>query len=240
MVSLKEEILLAIYEEFEEWAEHENTVCSKGCTACCTQNVTMAAVEGDLIHRHIRENDQMEWFAGKLQEKGNTRRPEMTTNGFAAACLQGEEVVSESYGNESACPFLENDSCGIYAVRPFSCRCFVSEETCKPGMPAVVPESYLSASTAVMQIVEHLGQDEYWGNMLDVLLAMSDLPENRRYIEFLPASLPGQGRANLVKALPLPGFLLVEEEMKKIKPLIQGIFTHMVREKSIEDILNNK
>ncbi|MBU1056797.1 MAG: YkgJ family cysteine cluster protein [Proteobacteria bacterium] len=240
MVSLKEQILLAIYEEFEKWAKEEKTVCSKGCTACCTQNVTMTAVEGDLIHRHIRENDQMEWFAGKLQEKGNTRRPEMTTNGFAAACLQGEDVESGSSGNESVCPFLENKSCSIYAVRPFSCRCFVSEETCKPGVAAVIPESYLSASTAVMQIVEHLGQGEYWGNMLDVLLALSDLPENRRYNQFLPASLPDQGRANLVKALPLPGFLLLEEEMKKIEPLIQGIFTHPIGEKSIEEILNNR
>ncbi len=240
MVSLKEKILLGIYEEFETWAQQEKTICKKGCTVCCTQNVTMAAVEGDLIHRHIRENDTMEWFAEKLQKKGNTQRPEMTTNGFAAACLQGEDVESGSYGNASTCPFLENDNCSIYSVRPFSCRCFVSEETCIPGMPAVIPESHLSASTAVMQIIEHLGQGEYWGNMLDVLLALSDLPENRKYNEFLPASLPDQGRTHLVKALPLPGFLLLEEEMETVDPLLQKIFAYKVGEKSIEDILNNR
>ena len=240
MGSLKEKILLGIYEEFEKWARQEKTVCTEGCAVCCTQNVTMAAVEGDLIHRHIRENKQMEWFAEKLQEKGRTRRPEMTTNGFAAACLQGEDVECGSYGNKSVCPFLEDDRCSIYAVRPFACRCFASEEKCQRGTAAVVPESYLSASTAVMQIVEHLGQGEYWGNMLDVLLALSDLPENRKYNELLPASLPDQGRAHLVKALPLPGFLLLEEEMEKIGPLLQGIFTHKIGEKSIEDILNNR
>lgn len=240
MGSLKEKILLGIYEEFEAWATQEKNICTKGCATCCTQNVTMAAVEGDLIHRYIREQGDMEWFAGKLQEKGNTRRPEMTTNGFAAACFQGEDVDSEAYGNESACPFLENDCCSIYTVRPFSCRCFVSEEICKRGVEAVIPQSYLSASTAVMQIIEHLGQGEYWGNMLDVLLALSDLPENRKYNQFLPASLPDQGRTHLVKALPLPGFLLLEEEMETVDPLLQNIFAYKVGEKSIEDILNNR
>ncbi len=240
MVSLKEEILLGIYEEFEKWAEQKETICAKSCAACCTQNVTMTAVEGDLIHRFIRENGRMEWFAGKLQKKGTTQRPEMTTNGFAATCLQGEDVAPGSYGNGDACPFLEDDCCSIYGVRPFSCRCFASEEKCMPGAPAVIPESYLSASTAVMQIIEHLGQGEYWGNMLDVLLALSDLPENRKYVELLPASLPDQGRAHLVKALPLPGFLLLEEEMEEVSPLLQAIFAYRIGERSIEDILNNR
>lgn len=240
MVSLKERILLAIYDEFETWATQEKIICKKGCRVCCTQNVTMAAVEGDLIHRHIRENGKMEWFAKKMQQKGVTRRPEMTTNGFAAACLQGDDVESGAYGNESGCPFLENDCCAVYEVRPFSCRCFVSEKKCIPGISAVISESYLAASTAVMQIIEHLGQGEYWGNMLDVLLALSDLPENRQYIGLLPASSADQGRAQVVKALPLPGFLFLEEDVEILGPLLQRIFAHKIEEKNIEDILNNR
>lgn len=240
MISLKEEILLEVYDEFEKWAKQEKTACTKGCAVCCTQNVTMTAVEGDLIHRFIREKGKMEWFAGKLREKRSTQRPEMTTNGFAAACLQGEDVEPGSYGNGDACPFLENNCCSIYAVRPFSCRCFASVEPCVPGVPAVIPDSYLSASTAVMQIIEHLGQGEYWGNMLDVLLALSDLPENRKYVELLPGSLADQGRAQLVKALPVPGFLLLEEEMEEVGPLLQAIFAHRIGERSVEAILNNR
>lgn len=239
MLSLKEEVLRGIYAEFEKWSTEKN-VCQKGCSACCTQNVLITAVEGELIHRHLRDHGREEWMAARLQEKGSTRKVQLTTNSFAASCLQGEDVLPESYGNEDSCPFLEENCCTIYDVRPFSCRCFISEVICKPAVPAVIGETYLSASSAVMQVVEHLGQGEYFGNMLDVLLALCDLPENRTLFRLLPASLSGQGRANVTKALPLPGFLLVEEEMEKVQPLLEAIFSHMVGDRSIEDILNNR
>jgi Fe-S-cluster containining protein len=239
MFSLKEEVLLGIYKEFEDWLS-EDIVCKKGCTVCCSQNVIITAVEGELIHRNIRKLGREEWMAGKLQEKGNTEKVQLTTNGFAASCLQGEDVMPVSYGNEGPCPFLEEDCCSIYEVRPFSCRCFISEKQCRPGVPAVIGETYLSASSAVMQIVEHLGQGEYFGNMLDVLLALCDLPENRQYRQLLPALLSDQGRANVTKALPLPGFLLMEEEMAKVEPLLEAIFLHEVGDRTIENILNNK
>jgi Fe-S-cluster containining protein len=238
MIPLKEKVLLGIYEEFEKWV-NEDLVCKKGCSICCTQNVVATAVEGELIHRFIREHDKVEWFAAKLQLKAATRRPALTTNSFAASCLQGDDVEPDSYGSSKPCPFLEEGCCSIYEVRPFSCRCFASTELCRPGVPALIGQSYLSASTAVMQIIEHLGQGEFLGNMLDVLLALCDLPENRKCFSLLPASMSEQGLANVVKALPLPGFLLLEEEMEKIGPLLEAIFAHPIDERSIENILNN-
>ena len=198
----------------------------------------MTAVEGELIQRWIREHGCESWFAGGLQKKGATCRPGMTTNDFAGACLRGEDVQPEEYGNMSPCPFLENDCCRIYEVRPFSCRCFASEQSCSSGTSALLPEYYLSASTAVMQIIEHLGQGEYWGNMLDVLTALCDLPENRSLAMLLPPLLVDQSRVQLVKAKPLPGFLLLEDEMGKISPLLDAIFTRKIGEKTVESILN--
>jgi Fe-S-cluster containining protein len=238
MVLPKEKVLLGIYEAFDKWV-NEDLACKKGCSACCTQNVVITAVEGELIHRFIREHDKVEWFAAKFQQKAQTRRPELTTNGFAASCLQGDDVEPDSYGSSEPCPFLEGGCCGIYEVRPFSCRCFASTEICHPGVHALIGERYLSASTAVMQLVEHLGQGEFMGNMLDVLLALCGIPENRKYFELLPASMSDQGLANVVKALPLPGFLLLEEEMEKVGPLLEAIFASKVGDKTIEDILNN-
>ncbi len=239
MLPIKEKVLQAIVEEFEQW-QNEDNVCQKGCAACCTQNVQITAVEGESIHRKIREEGKEEWFAAKLQEKGQTKKQLLTTNGFAASCLAGEESVPESYGNAEICPFLEGNYCTIYEVRPFSCRCFISSKKCGPNSPALIAEHYLSASSAVMQVIEHLGQGEYYGNMFDVLLSLCDLPENRVYRNYLPASLADQCRANVTKALPLPGFLLVEEEMPKVQPLLEAIFARKVGDKSIEDILNNK
>ena len=240
MLPLKEVVLHSIYEAFAEWSAGFSFVCTKNCAACCTQNVSMTAVEGEVIHRLIRENGREGWLAEKLQAKGEIKRPWMTTNDFAGACLQGEDVQSEEYGNMSSCPFLENGCCQIYAVRPFSCRCFASEQRCFSGTSALLPEYYLSASTAVMQIIEHLGQGEYWGNMLDVLSALCDLPENRNYATLLPASFANQSRVQVIKAKPLPGFLLLDEEMGKIAPLLEAIFTRKVGETTVESILNGR
>ncbi len=240
MVPLKEEVLLGIYEEFERWAD-ENLACKKGCATCCTQNVVITAVEGEFIHRFISEKGMQEWFAEKLQKKAQTRRPELTTNGFAAACLEGKDVEPDSYGSSEPCPFLENNCCTIYEVRPFSCRCFASTVTCRPGVPALIGEQYLSASTAVMQLIEHLGQGEFLGNMLDVLLALCGISENRKYFDLLPAAMSDQGLANVVKALPLPGFLLLEEEMETVAPLLEAVFAHTLKDgRTIESILNNR
>ncbi|HIP82205.1 MAG TPA: hypothetical protein EYH19_01290 [Desulfocapsa sulfexigens] len=239
MIPLKEEILLRIYDVFEKWVG-EDLACKKGCATCCTQNVVITAVEGELIHRFIDEHEKREWLAAKLQKKAKTRRPELTTNGFAANCLEGKDVEPDSYGSGEPCPFLEQDCCSIYEVRPFSCRCFASTEICSPGVPALISETYLSASTSVMQIIEHLGQGEFLGNMLDVLLALCGVSENKKYFDLLPASMSDQGLANVVKALPLPGFLLLEEEMEIVAPLLESIFVTKVGDRTIEDILNNK
>lgn len=240
MPPLKEDILQIIYEAFDEWAAGFSFACTKGCAACCTQNVTMTAVEGEVIHRLIQENNRQGWLAGKLQAKGETERPGMTTNDFASACLQGEDVQPEQSGNMSPCPFLEHGCCQIYEVRPLSCRCFASEQRCFSGTSALLPEYYLSASTAVMQIIEHLGQGEYWGNMLDVLSVLCDLPENRSYATLLPPSFTDQSRFQVIKAKPLPGFLLLDEEMEKIAPLLNAIFSRKVGGKTVESILNGR
>lgn len=240
MPPLKEDTLQAIYEAFSEWSAGLDFACKRGCAACCTQNVTITAVEGEVIHRLIRESGRELWLAAGLRKKGESCRPRMTTNDFAGACLQGEDVQPEQYGNMFPCPFLENGCCRIYAARPFSCRSFASEQRCFSGTSALLPEYYLSAVTAVMQIIEHLGQGEYWGNMLDVLSALCDLPENRRYAALLPTSFVEQSRIQVVKAKPLPGFLLLAEEMEKITPLLDAIFIRKVGEKTVESILNGR
>ena len=93
----------------------------------------------------------------------------------------------------------------------------------------------------MMQLIEHLGQKEYWGNMADVLLALCDIPINSKIAEKLvdPSRIM-QARLRTHSARPLPGFLFTEEDEMKIRPLLQSIFTTEIGGKSIEDILNGK
>lgn len=239
MMTLKERALMAIYQAYEQW----NTLavaCERGCAACCTQNVMMTAVEGDIIYHFINEQNRQQWFAKRLSQERKTSKPKLTTNQVAQHYIQGQDV-EEEIDNNQPCPFLDKDECSIYPVRPFACRCFASTARCKPGGSSELPTQIISAATATMQIIEHLGQREYWGNMLDVLLALADLPDNRQVLEALSDErLADYARARLHPAQPLPGLLIPPEDQEQVQTLLDTIFNSTIDGKRLEDILNGE
>jgi Fe-S-cluster containining protein len=239
---MKEKILLAIYDAFAKWSEKIPQVCAKGCSTCCTSNVMITALEGERILRFIQQEDQEQWFTGRLQLSNPVIPLTMTINEYADSCLRGLEVPDPSNpGNSEPCLFLEKNCCGIYPVRPFGCRCFASEQPCASAATAVLPDVYVAASTALMQIIEHLGQNEYWGNMVDVLLALCDISVYGKIADLLPDKTAIiTARLRTRRARPLPGFLLFEEERKAITPLLDTIFTAQIEGKRVDDILNNR
>ena len=158
---MKQQILFTIYQIFDQWNSDLDKACERGCSGCCTQNVTITAVEGEAILRYILSENKSFWLAEKLSSPRNHQPPKMTTNDFATACLEGKEADPGDRHNLSICPFLENSLCGIYPVRPFGCRLFISRRTCSAIHPALVSDYYFEAATAVTQLIEHLGQKEY-------------------------------------------------------------------------------
>jgi len=237
---MKDQILETIYTIFTDWNSSKNVACCKGCAACCTQNVTMTALEGELILRFIHEADMDKWFAEKLQVNRPQHRPKMSTNDFARACLQGRGVEFGEVSNQALCPFLKENVCQIYPARPFSCRMMISAKTCSTDQPALIPEHHLAASTALSQIIEHLGQKEYWGNMLDILPALCDISEHSTTAQHLNTTIMMQARMQTLTAKPLPGFLFTEDEDQTVSPLLNRIFNTRVDGKRIEDILNGR
>ena len=239
---MKEKILRTIYSAFEQWSASIPMACIKGCSTCCTGNVTITALEGERILNFILDEGLEDWFARHLAADMAAPAPQWTTNEYAGLCLQGIEVSDPVIPVlPVSCPFLENACCRIYPVRPFGCRCFASEKPCTPGEAALLPGYYVAAVTAIMQIVEHLGQNEYWGNMTDILLSLCDISRYTSIADRLnnPAMIM-QARLRTRKALPLPGLLLLEEEHRKIAPLLSTILVSRIDGHSIDDILNGR
>ena len=237
---MKHEILSCIYTAFTRWSVSDLRACTEGCSCCCTQNVVITALEGEDILDFIIQRGQEQWCADRLRAAAPGPPPPLTTNEYAAACLEQQAVEDDKEPAPlSRCPFLLNDLCAIYPVRPFACRCFQSEAKCQPGTSAVQPRYYLAAATAMMQLIEHLGQNEYWGNMFDVLLALCDMNNYREIAHLLsdPVRIV-QARLRTRRALPLPGFLLLDDEITRISPLLEEIFTTRIEDRSIRDILN--
>ncbi len=239
-LSLKEKVLLTFYDAFERWAAPLPRVCAKGCSVCCTRNVMITALEGERILDFIRQRGMETWCADLLQTIPPIAPPALTSNEYASACLQQIELSdTPAPESDAPCPFLETGCCAIYPVRPFACRCFLSESPCKSEETAILPQYYLAAATVMMQFIEHLGQNDYWGSMPDVLLALCDILKYKRLAGLFPEpSIFIQARIRTRRARPLPGLLLLDGEYARVSPLIDHIFSTRIDGRRIRDILN--
>lgn len=215
--------------------------CSKGCSTCCTASVAITWLEGQRIHRFIRANCMEEWLASQLARADLPRPPQTTVNAFAAACLAGDETALEPVDFDGTCPFLEQGICCIYEVRPFSCLGFASQLACSPGRHARVPAYYMAATTAVSQLIEHIDQGRPCGNMISILLALSESPAFSRVAELLddPEKIRRNRTACLIAA-PLPGFLISEEDRGQVLPLLDSILTAKIGDSTIETLLDTQ
>lgn len=225
---MKEKILFAIFNRFDEWSTHLDFACRKGCSLCCTQNVTITALEGHLIHRFIQKRKPQNWLSEKLVALTPPPPPKLTANTFAAACISGTENIPEEEKSTSPCPFLEENHCSIYLVRPFSCRCFGSLKKCTPFETALLPEYYLSASTMVLQVLEHLSQNSHWGTLVDVLRVLAELPTPGNVTP--PQTLMGQ---------PLSGFMMPEKEADKVQEFLEHLLSTGIGSTTLEQLLNS-
>ena len=238
---MKEATYLRIIDEFDRWAGKYGRICTMGCSCCCTGSVTITALEGERILGFAVKNGMEQWLADRLRQPVQIGRLRMTTNEFARACLSGREADPGTCEQLTPCPFLADDICRVYPVRPFSCRCFISTSRCSATRPAQADQHYLSASTAVLQLIEHLGQREYWGIMTDVLLSLLDISTYQGIATALadPARAM-EGRLRTLTARPLPGFLFTEEEGQHLQPLLHAIFSSRIGSASVEDVLNGR
>ena len=103
--------LVVLYDFMNSLYKHvnQNTFCKKGCNNCCFYKVSISELEAQLI-----------------ENKTGYKRSESINNLF----------ITDYHG--SPCPFLKNEACSIYDVRPFVCRRFVtlasSERWCHPNI----------------------------------------------------------------------------------------------------------
>ncbi|MCK9295665.1 MAG: YkgJ family cysteine cluster protein [Desulfobulbaceae bacterium] len=243
MNGLKIKILEAIFEKYQQWIVNETFHCHRGCSLCCTQNVMVTAVEGQYIYDYIKQENKEAWFAEKLLRPRQAKSVKLTTNGFARICLgKKEDPLDEKPSQPTGiCPFLEENCCTVYAARPFSCRGFASSRDCHDDGSALLSERLLAINTITMQLIEHLGQRENWGNMLDVLLALVTHPANKAVKKHInDDGIIKSAMANTSTAEPIPGFLWQPEEEHEAKNYLQTVLSAKIGEKTIEEIFNNK
>ena len=142
--------------------KQKQITCRKGCAHCCHHYVTVSVAQGIAIVDYLY--GKKKWlirFLDKYEiwhKKGNVlsdRIDRLRLSAQAAkrpgdAILQDTRPLSEQYFKTYIpCPFLENGSCFIYAVRPLSCSghfstsppdCCAPESRGKPDLHNVIPD----------------------------------------------------------------------------------------------------
>ena len=205
-------MLHTVYNIYGQWVSRYALACRKGCSACCTQSVTMTSLEGMEIVEFFNNKGEAEKLADLLAEiPSSANSAPMTTNQFARLCLEQREIDDEDQGtwNFAPCFFLDDGICTIYDVRPFGCRSFGSQVKCTAGSPAEVAPLHVTVNTVFMQIIEHLNSDGgHWGNMVDILKVQTGQPAGKQISE----------------ACSLPGFIVAPEEGKAINKILSGLY----------------
>jgi len=226
----KKQLLQTIYNVYAGWIQRFPLKCRMGCSACCTQSVTISSLEGLAILEFIEKNNRNNRLSEKLAlaEPVKGMAP-LTMNQFAEACLKQRETEEDSAGswNFSPCVFLEDDICTIYPVRPFGCRSFGSLELCADTGAAQMAPIHITVNTVFTQLIEHLSSDGgYWSNMANILkIVLGD--KDRADSKNLPA------------ARTIPGFLLEPHEVGAVRALLLQLKEHSEEKRTFGDLIDN-
>lgn len=157
----------------EHYAEYEQSVrehliaaaCRAGCADCCTNvgSVDATTLEGWVILNHLKTLPPalQKEFAKKLK---NNRRDKSTSKYARCAFL------------------LKNQTCGIYSVRPFSCRRLYSLTECGENGPTVQRGVWQIAqqTSAAIQALDDTG---YAGHISYILSLLKDSKFRNVYLD---------------------------------------------------------
>lgn len=111
-------------------AEGATISCCKGCAACCkAQPVPVTPPEALALARLVealpepRRSDVRQRFAERVARLRAAGLVDAFLQRQAGLTKDEARAIAQRYFHlRLACPFLDNDSCSIYAERPFVCR----------------------------------------------------------------------------------------------------------------------
>lgn len=118
-----------IHREIDLKMKDVEKICSKGCSHCCYQVVRVHGVEEFPITKYFHEKldantksiikiNLEQWF-----EYYNINTPNKTLDDqdiYNFSIKQGSDKIP--------CPFLINNECSIYPVRPIACRAYSAKD----------------------------------------------------------------------------------------------------------------
>jgi len=212
--------LETLYGLYEDITAELEVACAKGCADCCTRNVVLTTLEGYRLAEHLA-GDRPDIFDALRAEIESPRFiPKMTTNSLAQFCMEGREPPEESMAPaQTRCSILSKSECAAYPVRPFACRCMVSQIRCTDAGHAEMDDFTVTVNTVFLQFIEHIDTQGCSGNLVDILLCFESETDRRRYrLGRLGCPAPA-----LVLNRPIPVLMVPLQHQMRLGPWIHSI-----------------
>ncbi len=107
----------------------EQVSCREGCAACCRHPVPLTPLEARMLSEWLDQQpegrkavlrERIRKAAARLEEAGIARRLRESTYTSGRSALHA--LGLEYFALGIPCPFLEEERCSIYSIRPMRCR----------------------------------------------------------------------------------------------------------------------
>lgn len=210
-----------IYSLHEAFTGELKKACSRGCSTCCTINVTLTTLEGIKIIQYLETSSRLDDLSILDLIKDKTRfQPLITTNRFAELCLKKEEIPEENnIPDWGICPFLKEDTCSIYEVRPMGCRSMMSQEICSMEGSAIMNDDVVTLNTVILQFLEHIDIPGFYGNLTDILSYL----KTNDFLGMDGEHSSQETRLNILKNNQIKMLLVPPDHREKILPAIEKL-----------------
>jgi len=195
--------------------------CEKYCAHCCTANVTMTTLEGYRIISHLEKAGEAHCLDTIARQSHPDRFiPRVSINRMADICARDGDPPEEHLDPEAGpCPVLADDACGLYAVRPFGCRCMVSARNCGQTGFADMDPFILTVNDVFLQHLEHIDAQGFTGNFADVMQFFNSEENRKNYV----TGQLGPAPQGLVANQPVFVLMIPPEHRERIQPLMAQI-----------------
>ena len=136
--------------------------CKKGCASCCSYMVPLSSAEAFYLQKHIlslpheKRRPILHSFLLAARKIAANKRPPTDTTGMDEK--ESLRAISQWYQSmRIKCPFIENNACSHYQVRPLACREFMvtsQPKACSPFAEEPTEVVHLPVSTA--EVLMHI------------------------------------------------------------------------------------
>jgi Fe-S-cluster containining protein len=153
-------------------AAGQTVTCKQGCSACCHQVIPISETEAIGLLQLIdqmeppRKSTVLKRFCDSVERlKSAGILDRLSSDSLQDAALR-RAVSKDYFAANIACPFLENDSCGIYDDRPLSCREYLAitpPENCRHPFDGGAQTLAMprSLSTVLFRFGDGVGSDAF-------------------------------------------------------------------------------